>query len=250
VLIGTADIDSLASRAPTLTTLDGEPVALRDVDVLYAVYEIGHEGREALLPPALHPTEPPHATFTFIRAADTEFGPVEMALLRIGCRSGSRPRGLLLGCFVDNVEAGHAFRHRFGFPAAPAEVKLRPSYSGGYASVSVDGRPILRIVMGSPFALSGSDVQYTNTMTLAHTPVGLRLVQVDMAYTVHHAERCAPHLDSFDAAAWGDPLVRPVYPVSASVARADLTIPRLRFVCRPDVMAFEGTEPIKRPQPL
>lgn len=138
MLTGTADIHTLASRAPTLPTLDGEPVALRDVDVLYAVYEIGHEGREALLPPALHPTEPPHATFTFIRAADTEFGP---------------------------------------------------------------------------------------------------------------AERCAPRLDSFAAAAWGGPLVRPVYPVSASVARADLTIPRLRFVCRPDVMAFEGTEPIKRPPP-
>jgi hypothetical protein len=249
MLTGTANINALASHAPNLRSLDGEPVALRDVDVLYAVYEIGHEGREALLPPALHPTEPPHATFTFIRAADTEFGPVEMALLRIGCRSGSRPRGFVLGCFVDNAEAGRALRDRFGFPAMPAEVRLRPSYSGGFASVSVDGRLVLHMVVGTPFAISGSDVQYTNTMTLANTPVGLRLVQVDVEYTVYHAERCVPRLDSFDAAAWGSPLVRPVYPVSASVARADLTFPRLRFVCRPDVPAFEGTEPVNRPQP-
>jgi hypothetical protein len=249
MLIGIADIDALASRAPTLPTLDGEAVTITGADVLYAVYEIGHEGREALLPPALHPTEPPHATFTFIRAAETEFGPLEMALLRIGCRSGSRPRGFAIGCFVDNVEAGRALRDRFGLPVASAEIKLRPSYSGGDASVRLDGRPILHMAVGKPYALSGSDVQYTNTMTLAHTPVGLRLVQVDLAYTVHHAERCTPRLESFDAAAWGSPLVRPVYPVSASVARADLTIPRLRFLCRPDVMAFEGTEPIKRPQP-
>jgi hypothetical protein len=50
---------------------------------------------------------------------------------------------------------------------------------------------------------------------------------------------------SFDAGAWGDPRVQPVYPVSASLAVADVTLPRIRFLCRPDVLAFEGTEVVK-----
>ena len=49
---------------------------------------------------------------------------------------------------------------------------------------------------------------------------------------------------AFDGAAWGDARVQPVYPVSASFAVADITIPRIRFVCRPDVLAFDGTEAV------
>ncbi len=32
------------------------------------------------------------------------------------------------------------------------------------------------------------------------------------------------------------------HPVSASVALAELTLPPVRFVCRPEVLAFDGTE--------
>ena len=49
---------------------------------------------------------------------------------------------------------------------------------------------------------------------------------------------------AFDGAAWGDARVQPVFPVSASLAVADITIPRVRFVCRPDVLAFDGTEAV------
>jgi len=38
---------------------------------------------------------------------------------------------------------------------------------------------------------------------------------------------------------WGGPLA---YPVAASVALGDVTLPRVRYVVRPDVLAFEGTE--------
>lgn len=36
----------------------------------------------------------------------------------------------------------------------------------------------------------------------------------------------------------------PSFAVSASSARADVTLKPVRFACRPDVWAFEGTEPI------
>ena len=79
-------------------------------------------------------------------------------------------------------------------------------------------------------------------MHLAHTPRGLRLVQVDPAFVIHRAERGHPELRGFDAAAWGDARIEPTHPVAGSIVLADVTLPRLRYLCRPDVWAFEGTE--------
>jgi hypothetical protein len=62
---------------------------------------------------------------------------------------------------------------------------------------------------------------------------------------IRRAERGRPRVRSFDGEAWGDARVRPVYPVSASVTVANLTLPRIRFVCRPEVLAFEGTDTVK-----
>ena len=36
----------------------------------------------------------------------------------------------------------------------------------------------------------------------------------------------------------------PRHPVSASVVSASITLPPIRFVCRPDVLAFAGTEKV------
>ncbi|MGH2685235.1 MAG: hypothetical protein ACRDJP_07205, partial [Actinomycetota bacterium] len=80
-------------------------------------------------------------------------------------------------------------------------------------------------------------------MNLADTPRGLRLVQVDPDYEVHRAERASPRLSVFDAGAWGEPLLEPVHPVVATFAVADVVLPRLRYVCRPEELAFFATEP-------
>lgn len=46
------------------------------------------------------------------------------------------------------------------------------------------------------------------------------------------------------AGAFGDERVRPVYPVSAGAAVADLTLPKLRYVCNPTMPAMQGTEKV------
>ena len=79
-------------------------------------------------------------------------------------------------------------------------------------------------------------------MHLARTPRGVRLVQVDPTFVVQRAERGRPHLSAFDAAAWGDARIVPAHPVSASIAIAEVTLPKLRYLCRPEVWAFDGTE--------
>ena len=73
---------------------------------------------------------------------------------------------------------------------------------------------------------------------------GLRLLQVERDYQFASAERGDPFVDAFDAAAWGEPRLRLSHPVSASSAVADVAFKPVRFVCRADVWAFEGTEPL------
>jgi hypothetical protein len=46
----------------------------------------------------------------------------------------------------------------------------------------------------------------------------------------------------FDAEAWGCAGARPSAPVSGSFSIADVTLPALRYACRPEVLAFLGTE--------
>ena len=96
----------------------------------------------------------------------------------------------------------------------------------------------------NPLALGPDDVQYVANMNLARTPNGLRLVQVDPDHEVRRSERGTPFLDCFDAGVWGDSRIVPVHPIASSYTVARLTLPKLRYVCRPDVLAFEGTEKV------
>jgi hypothetical protein len=76
----------------------------------------------------------------------------------------------------------------------------------------------------------------------ADTPKGLRLVQVDADVNVTRAERATPTVTRFVPEAFGVPGGSLAYPVAAFVALGDVTLPKVRFLCRPDVPAFTGTE--------
>ena len=72
-------------------------------------------------------------------------------------------------------------------------------------------------------------------------------MQIEYDVAVTRAERLRPQLDEFDAAGFGvHPSVEPYHPVSASIALGTIELHRLRFVCRPDELAFTGTEPHRR----
>ncbi len=242
MLIGTASVEELAARAPVAQSLGGEPAACPQAEVLQVAYESASAHREAALPPALHPTDPPLVTWLFYRCATSPWGSFAMAQTRIECRSGLRLRAFLVSAVVDNAVAAEALQTRWGFATRPGEIALRRHYDSVRATVVADGATILDVVVADPDPLAPADVQYVANMNLAHTSRGLRLVQVEPGYQVHRVERGRPRVAAFDGAAWGDARVAPVHPVSASLAVADLTIPGVRFVCRPDVLAFEGTE--------
>jgi hypothetical protein len=74
-------------------------------------------------------------------------------------------------------------------------------------------------------------------------------VQIEYDVAVARAERLRPVLQVFDAAGFGmHPTVKPYHPVSASFALGAIELHRLRFVCRPEELAFTGTESVDAPQ--
>ena len=244
MLSGTADIDALAGRAPVMDSLDTEPVRLGDVEILQAAFEQPYDRREAMLPAGLHPTTPSLVVLLVWKVRESPWGAFSMAQARLSCRSGVRPRGYVAGALIDNPDAAEALGSGFGLPTRPGTVTLQRRYDGAELTVGGDGRTAAHVVGVAPDPLSPQAVQFSVTTTLARTPRGLRLVQVEPEYELRRIERVRPRVVAFDGAAWGEPMLEPRHPVSATIAVGDVTIPRLRYLSRPDVIAFEGTEKV------
>lgn len=240
MLTGSADLEALAGSSPTMASLDPDPVEFGQVEVLQAAFEMAYTSREITLPAGLHPTTPPMMVVLAWAVPDSEWGPFTMAQVRVECRSGVRPRGFVAGCLVSSGDAAAAFAGRWGFPTHAAPVRLNRSYD----SVVLDAGDAIHLTGLDPDPLSPGDVQYTVTTTLAHTPRGLRLVQVEPEYELSRVERIRPRLDHFDPAPWGTAALAPRHPVSATVGVGTVSIPKVRFVSKPDVLAFEGTESV------
>jgi hypothetical protein len=225
-----------------MASLDPEAVAFEDAEILQAAFEMPSGIREATLPPGLHPTNPPLLIVLAWRAARAPWGAFTLVQARISCRSGVRPRGLVMGAITDNPDAAAALCSTWGLPVRVGAIELRRGYDAVELHVSVDGETAVHLVAADPEPLSPGDVQYTVTMTLANTPRGPRLVQLEPEYELRRVERVKPRIVSFDGSEWGEATLAPVHPVTATIAAGSITIPRLRYVCRPDVLAFEGTE--------
>jgi hypothetical protein len=244
MLSGTADLDLLAAVAPEMPSIEEGPVRLPGCEILQATFEMAFASRESTLPSGLHPTTPPLMLVLAWACPDSPWGPFTMAQVRVSCRSGVRPRGFVAGCLVDAAAAAHELSTRWGLPARVGQVSLTRFYDSVLLNVAVDGVAALGLTGIDPDPLGPGDVQYTVTTTLAHTPRGLRLVQMEPEYEVTRAERIHPRLDCFDPPSWSALDLTPRRAVVASIAVGDIDIPRLRFLSRPDVSAFEGTESI------
>ena len=226
--------------------LDTEEAVLDDVSVLVVLHEFAADGIIDVLPPGLHPTIPPLVTWMVWQVGDSPLGPFAIAQTRIECRSGARPRAFLVSAVVDSSDVAGELASRWGFTTRVGDVDVQRSYDRKRATVTLDGHTVLDIEAVDPVPLRPSDVQWISNMHIARTPRGLRLVQVDPAYDVTRAERARQVVHAFDGAAWGEPGIVPTSPVAASICTATITLPRIRFLCAPDQLAFMGTEVIDR----
>jgi hypothetical protein len=244
VLVGTADLDALAASAPSVAAFRTDAVSLAGVEVFQACFEMLAASRERLLPSGLHPTNPATLVVLAWRCAQSPWGPFSLVQLRIGCRSGVRTRGFVCSAACDAPDAARELIAHWGFPARAARIALSRRYDGCSLEVAMGDATALAIEAQDPDPLAPDDVQYTGTLTLAHTPRGLRLLQLEPRTQLERSERLRPRLERFDAAAWGHEALTPYHPVSASIGVGRVEIPPVRFVCRPDVLAFQGTEAV------
>jgi hypothetical protein len=247
-LTGTRDLTGLASAAPLVTDLGTEPWELPRAEVLQVLYEIDDRAMLTIIPPALHPTIPPTAFFTVTRVPASPAGPFILAEVRIGCRAAARPRGFLVRAYCDSDVAAAELRARWGYNVSRADVRLDRQYFRIVGSVAENGVKLLECTLKDPEPISGKDVQYIASMNLARLARDgqelTRLIQVDPDFVFHTADRGSPMLGEFVASAWGLDGVVPVYPVSASYAVCDITLPRLRYLVDPTKPPLQAVETI------
>jgi hypothetical protein len=250
VLTGTAGVDELAQRlsAATIPAWASDGVELEGVISLQIIAELRRAGREALLPAGLHPTDPPSLHLQVWRVEQSPWGPFVWAHTRLSCRSGVRARALTTASVVDQPGAATGLAERFGFPSTVASIRLDVFYDRSEARVEVEGRAVLEVDAVDPTPMAPDAVQSTSTMNLGLTPQGFRLVQVEARHHTTGIDRLRARIRRFDPAAWGDDRLDPYNVVSAVQVRDQhVTLPPVRFVCRPDVSAFEGTERVGNP---
>jgi hypothetical protein len=245
MLVGNADVEALSRTAPRVEAWCAEPVGLHDVACLQLTAEMRRGAREAVLPSALHPTSPATLSLQVWQVGASPWGAFAWACSRVSCRSGVRARGFTTAAVASTQAAAAGLAGTFGFPCRAGTVRLERGYDRVTASVAIADRVILALCGLDPEPLGADDVQYTGTMNLAHTPNGLRLVQVESEHAATRVERLHGRILGFDAAAWGNPLLDPYHVVSASIALGEVTFTPVRFVCRVDELAFTGTEAIR-----
>ncbi|MFP6806747.1 MAG: acetoacetate decarboxylase family protein [Pseudomonadales bacterium] len=244
MLNGNANIEQLSASSATIPEYQKETIEFQDVTCFQITMEMRKGAREAVLPSSLHPTIPPCISLQIWEVGDCLWGPFTMALCRITCRSGVRARGFTSAVYASNEHVSQQLASNFGFPAAVADIHFRHSYDGTDIRVSKSGQEILCVSSLDPEPMGLSDVQYTGNLNLAYTPNGLRLVQLEAHHVASRVERLTSRLISFDGQAWGNELLQPYHVVSSSIASETISIPPVRFVCKPEELAFTGTESV------
>src|SRR5262249_53852896 len=201
-------------------------------------WEVSDESLD-LLPRAMHPAVPPYATLLVTSYSESPVGPFNLALLRLMGRAGAHPRGYVVAAVASTPDSVHALRKQWGFPAELGGITLRRYHDQVTAVVSRDSEPLVEAALINPEPISGGDVQYIHSVTLARLPEGDRpaphLIQVDPHYTFRKAERGRPKVRRFDTEVWNAKTLAPLAPTPASITTSDPDLPHTRFPIDPQL---------------
>lgn len=241
-LFGTLDVAKALANAPTATSLAPDTWTLPGAEVLQVSYEVREDPALALTPPALHPSIPPYATFSFVRCPESPVGPFTLGMVRLIVRAGIRPRGLLINAFVDSEAAAEALTAGWGYKIQMAEVSFTRRHNRIAGTVSINGTTALEAHLEDPEPIIATDIELFDNLHLTNVSgEDSVIVQVDPGYTYASADRGRAELATFDADVLGVAGIDPVYKLVGVACTADIELAAPRFVLDPSEPAFKGT---------
>ncbi len=207
-------------------------LALPGTEIHYILFEAPMAQVLRLLPPSLHPCIPGIVAFIFVKSPHGPSGPLEFALVGVGCRSGIRPRFLITSAFVSNAEGADILQHSFGYPAHVAEVRTQINYDRIRSTIVEDGRILFNASTSDLKTLTGSGgtVLYSPTLSLGKVEDDRRLVQADWSADFKSVGRGEPKVDVFEAGALTHGVLEPTDAICGTLARADLVIHKPAFI--------------------
>lgn len=244
--VGARDVAADLAPMSVMPSLDTEALVLPDCRQLQLIYEIDEAAMLDLIPPALHPTIPPTVMINVIAADEGPLGAFTLVLVRIGCRSGARPRGLTIQAVCEGAEAVAALSTRWGFPIVEGDATLTRNYDRIRASAGIDGELVLDAELTNPEPINGQDILYLANLNVATVQRNgseqVTLVQVDPEYVFKSADRGVPQLLEFDADAFNVSGCEPIWPVSASYTTVDVHLPEIRYLVDPAKGPLDSVE--------
>jgi hypothetical protein len=219
--------------SPLLSHPAGEPVGLGTAEIFQAAFEhAGSDGR-SLLPAGLVPTIPTLVTLLALRVPDGPHGGFTAAQVRISCRSAARARALAVATAVDaSAECVEWLGAGWGIGGDAAPIR----YARRFDRIQVTA-PWFDVSLQGPRPIGVDDVQYVTGLHPVTTDAGARLAQVELEIELSRVERGRPVLHAFAV-----PGLHPRFPVVATTAMGNLTMPKVRFVLDPDLPPHLGTE--------
>ncbi|WP_419825749.1 acetoacetate decarboxylase family protein [Sphingomonas sp.] len=215
---------------------------LPGAEVHYILFEAPMAQVLRVLPPSLHPCIPGIVAITFVKCPNGPLGPLELALIGVGCRSGIRPRFLITSAFVSDPAMAGTLQKSFGYPAHVAEVRTRVNYDRIRSSIVENGRTLFDASTTGLVTLTGSGgtVLYSPTLSLGKVGDDQRLVQSDWSADFTSVGRGEPEIEAFDAEALTHGILEPTDAICATLARADLVMHKPAFVLDPARLPGEG----------
>ncbi len=219
-----------------------DPIELGAVEIYYSLFELPMSTVLPRLPQSLHPSVPAVLATSFWRVRESVCGPFEFAYAGIACRTGIKPRHFVFGAWCDNADAGQLLRERYGIGCETATVTCRESYDRIRGVVTLDSGVALDIVTTNMVSLSGAGamVKYSPALGLAEIDSQQQLVQFEAGYEFKRVLRGEVTAAGFDAAALGEPTLRPTHAIAGTFAVCDVTLLPPRFAVDLTVPAEAG----------
>lgn len=231
LLYGSGDPRTIPVSKTPLDLSDGSNITIENAEIFYTLYELKMSIAEAILPASLHPSIPALFSVTFVSGEHETTGSFNLAYIGIACRTGIKPRHLIIKSFCDNKVALKLFATRYGFNPSLAEVSCRETYDRVNGTIRHEDRTVADISIGNciPLVGSGGVVKYSPALNACELNNQTKLIQFEANYEFKTVIRGEPSDQVFDSNELGHEGLSTHYPVAGTHAVADINLLPARF---------------------